>query len=97
MAQKFKFMPSVKLRYAEQGYIYFVCQRYRHLDEGTRAMIRGICRDISGGDRFKEQAILCFMTTGISWVACCQRYYISDAGLDRLRRRFFMRWKEVSR
>lgn len=94
MAQKFKYMPSCKMNYVQQGVVFFTCQNFRYLEKEKQDKIRAFCTEIGGGDGMKRQAILTYMTTHISWRACCDRFYISDATLDRLRRRFYALWKE---
>lgn len=93
MATKFKYMRSLKLSYAEQGEIFFRCQNYRKQDEKTQEHIRGLCVMCGGGDGQKRQAIFELMTTRKSWRAVCMEHYVSDATLDRLRRKFFTEWK----
>ena len=94
MAQRFKFMPSCRMSYVQQGTVYFTCQSFRLQTPEVQAKIRAICTECGGGDGMKRQAILTYMTTGISWRECCDRYCISDATLDRLRRRFYALWRE---
>lgn len=94
MATKFKFMPSVRMNYVQQGEMFFRCQNYRKLPEAEQEKIRSICTEVGGGDGMKRKAILTYMTTRISWRECCDRHFISDATLDRLRRRFCELWKE---
>lgn len=92
MGKRFKYMRSLPLSYEAQGAIWFTCQTFRWQPENIRAKIRAICTHVGGGDGMKRRAILAFMTTRISWRECCDRHFISDATLDRLRRAFFMEW-----
>ena len=94
MAQKFKSMPACRMSYVQQGIVFFTCQNFRALDDATKDKIRAICTECGAGDGMKRKAILTYMTTRISWRECCDRHYISDATLDRLRRRFYELWKE---
>ena len=94
MAQKFKFMPSYKMSYTQQGVVFFACQNFRNQPKELQDEIRAIATVCGGGDGMKRKAILTYMTTRISWRECCDRHYISDATLDRLRRRFYQLWKE---
>lgn len=94
MAQRFKFMPSCPMSYVQQGVVYFTCQSFSLQTPEVQTKIRAICTECGGGDGMKRKAILTYMTTKISWQECCDRYYISDATLDRLRRRFYMLWRE---
>ncbi len=95
MPKKFRMLKNCPLDYAEQGYVFFRCQRWQFLPRIERERIKALCRRIAEGDEHKEQAILALMTTSESWRAVCMRYYVSDATLDRLRRRFYAGW-EVS-
>ncbi len=92
MGKRFKYMRSVPLSYEQQGAIWFTCQTYRRQPEDVQARIRAICTRIGGGDGMKRRAILAYMTTRISWRECCDRHFISDATLDRLRRAFYVEW-----
>ncbi len=88
--KKFKYMPSCPLSYQEQGAIWFTCQTYRRQPEEIRAKIKAVCTRVAGGDGMKRKAILCFMTTRASWRECCDRHFISDDTLNRLRKAFYM-------
>lgn len=93
MAQKFKYMRSLRMTYAEQGKCFFTCRNYERLDRIEQERIRSICASCGAGDDAKRRAIFTFMTTDISFRECCLRYYISDSTLDRLRRKFYELWK----
>ena len=92
--KKFKYMPAVPLSYEAQGLIYFTCRDYKQQPEAVRSRVRRVCAECADGDPAKERAIFTFVTTRISWRECCDRHYISDATLDRLRRRFYSLWGE---
>jgi len=92
LGKKFKHLRSVPLSYEQQGAIWFTCQTYRRQPPEVQARIRAVCTRVGGGDGMKRKAILALMTTRISWRECCDRHFISDATLDRLRRAFFAEW-----
>lgn len=87
-------MPAVPLSYEEQGLIYFTCRDYKRQPEAVKKRVRRVCARCADGDAAKEKAIFTFMTTRVSWRECCDRHFISDATLDRLRRRFYVLWGE---
>lgn len=91
--KRFRYLPGVKLDYQAQGAIWFTCQTYRRQPPEVQAKIRAICSRVSGGDSMKRRAILAYMTTRASFRECCDRHYISDATLDRLRRAFYAEWR----
>lgn len=93
MGKRFKYMRAVPLSYEQQGMVWFTCQTYRRQPQEVQAKIRAICTRIGGGDGMKRKAILTYMTTRASWRECCDRFFISDATLDRLRRAFYTEWR----
>ena len=92
MGKRFKYMRSVPLSYEQQGALWFTCQTYKHQPKEVQDRIRAICTDVGGGDGMKRKAILAYMTTRMSWRECCDRHYISDKTMERLRRSFYTEW-----
>ncbi len=93
MANKFKYMRSLKLSYERQGEIFFTCLRFKRLCEDEQERIKEICEACADGDSYKRRAIMAFMTTTATWQECCMRYHISDSTMARLRKKFYELWE----
>lgn len=85
--KKFKYLPSLGISYREQGRAFFLAQSYDELTEQERKKIRAACQEAGGPDY--GDALLEYMTTGISWQEICRKHYISDRTLDRARAKFY--------
>ena len=89
MKAEFKRLRSVNKTYDEQGEIFFACRNYARQPKKVREKIRRVCEK-AGGDYAKELFI--YLTTNISWQQMVTEYYISEATLCRIRRRFYELW-----
>lgn len=87
--KQFKKLKSVPKSYEEQGYIYFTCQGYRRAPPYMRQKIDRLCL-AAGGEYAK--ALKEYMTTRADWITICRKYSVSQATLDRARRRFYALW-----
>ena len=83
--KRFRYLKSVRKSYEEQGQIYFVCATYRKQPRAVQDRIERLCRRV-GGDY--APALMCYLTTGADWISVCDRYHLSGATLERLRRAF---------
>lgn len=89
MKAEFKRLRSVKKTYDEQGQIFFTCRNYQKQPQKIQKKIREVCEK-AGGDYADE--LFLYLTTDISWQQMVTDYYISQATLDRIRRRFYELW-----
>lgn len=87
--KRFRYLKSVRKTYEEQGAIYFLCATYRRQPKAVRERIERLCERV-GGDL--APALLCYLTTGADWISVCDRFNISSATLERLRRAFYEAW-----
>ena len=87
----FRYKKSVPLSYDRQGYIYYRSRLYSKLSLDKKEIIRDLCRD-AGGQHHK--ALLSYVTGSMSAAQVCAKYYISQSTLDRLVRRYYMRFPE---
>lgn len=83
----YRFKRGIPVPYDKQGYIYFMCKRYRRLGKAERALIREACE--SAGEQYK-QALFDFVTGSKGAVAICSKYYISESTLERVVKRFYI-------
>ena len=86
MATKFRYVPSCNLSYRQQGLVWFKAQAYKRLENAEKAKLRAACRE-AGGEY--DAAIFEYMTTTASWRYVCEKHHISDATLQRVRKRFY--------
>lgn len=86
MATRFKYLPSVRKSYAEQGKIFFDCQNYSRQPAEIRAKIDELIQEAGGEYADALRAYLC---TRASWERVTMDYYVSGSTLDRIRRRFY--------
>lgn len=89
MNREFKILRGVSKTRAEQGKIFYTCMNYQNETERVQAKIRRLCRE-AGGDYADE--LFLFLTTDISWQKLTTDYFISEATLCRIRRRFYELW-----
>ena len=89
MASRFKYLPSVGVRYAEQGRIFFECRTYDKQPQQVRERINLICLAASGGDAGYAEALRAYMTTERDFNSVCMDHHLSNATLARLHSRFY--------
>lgn len=87
----FRFKRSVPVDYDTQGYIYFISRRYKRLPLGQQKRILNLCMD-AGGEYY--QALFEFVTTDQGAVAVCMKHYLSESTLERIVRRYYVRFAE---
>lgn len=89
MKAEFKRLRGVSKSYDEQGQIFFACRNFASQPKKMQEKIRRLC-DKAGGEY--REALFRFLTTNISWQRTCMEFYISEATLCRIRRRFYELW-----
>lgn len=89
MKAEFKRLRSIRKNYDQQGEIHFTCRNYARQPEHIKRKIERLCVQV-GGDY--AEALFRYLTTDISWQQTCMDYYISEATLSRIRRRFYESW-----
>lgn len=89
VATRFKYLPSVRKSYAEQGKIFFDCQNYSRQPAEIRAKIDELIQEAGGEYADALRAYLC---TRASWERVTMECFVSSATLDRIRRKFFELW-----
>lgn len=87
--RRFKFWPSIRKSYEEQGEIFFKCRRY---EKQTKSEQRKIDRLIHRAGEAYANALREYLLTETSWETVCQQWYVSDRTLQRCVRRFFEAW-----
>lgn len=83
----YRFKRGIPVSYDRQGYIYFLCKRYKRLGKAERALIRECAEDAGG---MYKDAIVEFVTGSKGAVAICDKFYISESTLERAVKRFYM-------
>lgn len=86
MATRFRYVKSSRLSYKRQGLVWFQCQNYKRLSKREQEKIRRAA-ERAGGEH--AAAILDYMTTDASWRWVCVNHFISDATLQRIRKKFY--------
>lgn len=86
---KFRFLPSVRKSYEQQGEIFFACRNYARQPAEVRNKIDRLTAE-AGGEH--AQALRAYLTTRASWERVTMEYHVSAATLDRIRRRFYELW-----
>lgn len=89
---KFRFKRGIPVSYDEQGYIYFLSQRYRHLPLAKRKKIDELCR--RAGAEY-ETALKGFVTTDRGAEEICGKYHISQSTLERMVKRYYVEFSEM--
>lgn len=89
MSEAFRKSPRVSKSYSEQGEIYFICRNYERQTAKTKEHIDALIRH-AGGDY--APALKAYLTTDIGYQETCDKYYISQSTLDRIKRRFYESW-----
>ena len=89
MAERFKYLPSVEIGYAEQGRIFFTCRTYKDQPPAVREKIDLVCLAAAGGEQSYADALKTYMTTDKSFNSVCMDGCVSTSTMDRLRRRFY--------
>ncbi len=87
--RRFKFWPSIRKSYEEQGEIFFKCRRYEYQ---TKAEREKIDRLIHQEGKEYATALREYLIKGTDWEDVCQRWYVSDRTLQRCVRKFFEAW-----
>ena len=87
----FKYKRGIRVDYDRQGYIFFLCRRFRTLPQEKRDRIRALCRS-AGGEY--AQALFRFVTTSERASKICMEEYISEATLYRYVKRFYEAFPE---
>ena len=88
MFRKYK---GMRLTYDKQGYIYFLCKRYKRLCKAERALIRECAEDAGG---MYKDALLEFITGSKGAVAICDKYFLSESTLERAVKKFYIEMAE---
>ncbi len=88
----FRFKKSIPVDYDTQGYIHFLSLRYKKLTEREQRRIRSLCRSAAGSEYYP--ALLEFVTTGADPVAVCGKYFISQSTLERIVRKYYIRFAQ---
>lgn len=86
MAKKFRYVKSCGAGYLKQGLIWFQAQNYKDLPKREQRRIREACQR-AGGDH--AEAIFTYVTTDAPWQEVCEQYFLSEATLQRIRRKFY--------
>lgn len=86
MATVFRYKREANVSYEEQGYIYFLSQRYKHLNAEKKNMIRQACRDAAGS---AQKAVLEYVTTDCDSTFICAKHALSESTLERMVRRYY--------
>ena len=86
---RFKFLPSVKKSYEQQGEIFFTCLNYARQPAEVRTILDRLCFEAAGEH---AAALHAYLTTRASWEQVTMRYNLSSSTLDRIRRRFYELW-----
>lgn len=82
----FKYKRGIKVSYDRQGYIFFLCRRFRTLPKDKKDAIRALCQKTGGP---YARALLRFLTTADRATKICMEEYISEATLYRAVKRFY--------
>lgn len=89
----FKKLRGIRLDYAAQGYIYFLCRNYYRIGDGDRSDIDVICAEVGGA---YGHALFRVLTSEASIRRIAVDEFVSEATLYRLRARFYLRaWEEM--
>lgn len=86
LVDMFRYKPSLRISYEQQGYIYFVSRLYKQLPARKREKIQLLCRETGGP---YSGALLEYVTTGGSAEAVCLKHAISRSTLDQAVRRYY--------
>lgn len=85
----FKKMKSLNMPYNKQGLIYFTCIDFKNQPRITQEKIVGLCSYVGG--KYYD-ALFDMVTSGKSPVEISIKYYISEATVYRLKRKFYREW-----
>lgn len=86
MATVFRYKREANVSYEDQGYIYFLSQRYKLLPHEKKSMIRQACRDAAGS---AQKAVLEYVTTDCDSTFICAKHALSESTLERMVRRYY--------
>ena len=86
MATVFRFKREANVSYEDQGYIYFLSQRYKLLPSEKKSMIRQACRNAAGN---AQKAVLEYVSTDCDSAYICGKYALSESTLERMVRRYY--------
>ena len=91
----FKKMRGVRLKYNEQGEIYFHCKQYAKRTPEEREVICEVCRRVCGGNDTYYRALMRVLTTeyGVRRVAIDEE--IGERTLYKLRQKFYEEFARV--
>lgn len=79
----------------KQGLIFFACLNVKDLDERVGRKILNICMEVGGED---YQALYRFLTDAyVNHVYICQKYFISQKRLFKLKREFYLRFAKIGK
>ena len=87
----FRYKRSIPVDYDAQGYIYFTSRRYTRLTAAQQKKILNLCMEV-GGEYY--QALFAFVTTDQGATAVCMRHFLSESTLERIVRRYYVRFAE---
>lgn len=85
----FRYRKSRKLKYNEQGLIYFMCHNYKMMPKDIQEKIEDTCIKACG-DYWK--AVFEYMTTNKTFVKICMEHYISESTLSESITKFYKSW-----
>lgn len=78
-----------------QGLIFFACLNVNRLDEKSRQRILNTCIEVGGED---YKALYGFLTDAyVNHVYICQKYFIPERKLFKLKRDFYLKFAETCR
>ena len=86
MATVFRYKREANVSYEDQGYIYFLSQRYKLLPVEKKNIIRQACRDAAGN---AQKAVLEYVTTDCDSAFICARHALSESTLERMVRHYY--------
>lgn len=86
MATVFRYKRDANVSYEDQGYIYFLSQRYKRENAENKKLIRQACRDAAGS---AQRAVLEYVTTDCDSAFICSRHALSESTLERMVRRYY--------
>lgn len=86
MAKLFRYKRETDVSYEDQGYIFFLSQRYKLLPSKTKEIIKQACRDAAGN---AHKAVFEYVTTDCDSAFICARHALSESTLERMVRRYY--------
>ena len=85
--ERFRYKKSIKVSYMDQGYIFFLCRRYRRLPLEQRRTIDWLIRRT--GEEHAAALREALTTDRSIGEICCKKQCLSVSTLERAVRRFY--------